>query len=80
MRKLEKEKGVCEGKKPFGYFDNEKEIVKRIMQLYRKPRGRKRLGYYQIARKWNEDGVPTRTGVKWNGVTVKQIIERENSY
>jgi hypothetical protein len=36
------ETGRCEGRKPYGYYPGEAEIVKRIKQLYRKPRGEKR--------------------------------------
>ena len=69
--------GRCEGRKPYGYYPGEAEIVKRIKQLYRKPRGEKRLGYMTIAKKLNEEGLPTRTGAPWSDVLVKSILTRK---
>jgi len=68
--------GRCEGRKPFGYYPNEAETLKRIKQLYRKPRGEKRLGFYQIATILNKEGLPTRTGVPWHGSHVSTILKR----
>jgi DNA invertase Pin-like site-specific DNA recombinase len=68
--------GRCEGRKPYGYFPGEREIVKRIKQLHRKPRGEKRMGFRTIARKLNEEGVPTRSGAPWSGTLIKSILTR----
>lgn len=68
--------GRPEGRKPFGFHEEEKPVLKRIKQLNRKPRNRKRLGYYQIARILNEEGPATRTGKRWTGPTVKGIVSR----
>ena len=77
-RKLKREKtGRCEGKKPFGYYEGEEETLKLIKKLHRKPHKQKRLGYYQIASILNEENIPTRTGVPWNGMTLKGIFERK---
>ena len=83
VRKLErarkavrKAKGRCEGRKPFGFHEEEKPVLKRIRQLHRKPRNRQRLGYYQIARILNEESHPTRTGKRWTGPTVRGILQR----
>jgi len=37
-----------EGRKPYGFFEVEAKVIKRIKQLHRKLRGGKRLGPYQI--------------------------------
>ena len=77
-RKLKREKtGRCEGKKPFGYYEGEEETLRLIKKLYRKPHKQKRLGYYQIARILKEKSISTRTGVPWNGMTIKGILERK---
>lgn len=68
--------GRCEGRKPFGFYPGEGEVLKRIKQLHRKPRGGKRLGPYQIARILNEESHPTRTGVPWHGSHVSGILKR----
>ena len=73
---IRKQKGICEGRKPFGHFPGEEEILSRIKQLRRKPRGKPRLGPYQIARILNQEGCPTRTGRQWHGVTVGRILQR----
>jgi DNA invertase Pin-like site-specific DNA recombinase len=71
--------GRCEGRKPFGFYADEAETLKRIKQLLRKPRGGKRLGPYQIARILNREGHPTRTGVLWHGSHVSAILKRMRS-
>jgi len=57
--------GRCQGRKPYGFFDGEDKVVKRIKQLHRNPRGGKRLGPYQIARILNQEGWPTRKAEEW---------------
>ena len=68
--------GRCEGRKPFGYYPDEAKIIKRIKQLYRKPRDEKRLGFYQIATILNKEGLPTRSGVPWHGTHISAILKR----
>ena len=68
--------GRCEGRKPFGFYPGEDETLKRIRQLYRKPRGGKRLGLYQIARILNQEGRPTRKGGPWRDSHVSAILKR----
>ncbi len=71
-----KASGRCEGRKPFGFYPGESEILKRIKDLNRKSTNEKRLGAYQIAAILNKDDVPTRKGTPWQGSTIKGIIER----
>ena len=70
--------GRCEGRKPYGYYPGEDKVVKRIKELYRKPHGDKRLGFYQIATISNKECLPTRTGVLWHGSHVSAILKRLN--
>ena len=69
--------GRCEGRKPYGYYEGEDKIIKRIKELYRKPHGEKRMGFGTIARKLNEEGIPTRSGAKWRDTQVKSILTRK---
>ena len=78
-KRVREQKGRCEGRKPFGFHEEEKPVLKRIKQLNRKPRNRQRLGYYQIARILNGEGHPTRTGKRWTGPTVRGILQRETT-
>src|SRR5215813_10246480 len=56
LRKRAKE-GRCEGRKPFGFFEGEAEVLRRMKAL--RADG---LGFDRVAAKLNEEGVPTRTG------------------
>lgn len=76
-RQAKKEKtGSCEGKKPYGFYPGESEILNRIKELHRKPQGSPRLGPYEIASALNNENLPNRKGTKWHGATVRGIIER----
>ena len=66
----------CEGRKAFGYYEGEDATLERMRALYRKPRGGKRLGFYQIATVLNSEGLASRTGKPWTGTSVKRILER----
>jgi DNA invertase Pin-like site-specific DNA recombinase len=70
--------GRCEGRKPYGYYPGEDKVIERIKQLYRKPHKEKRLGFGTIARKLNEEKIPTRTGVLWSDTQIKAILSRKN--
>ncbi len=69
--------GRCEGRKPYGFYPGEDKIIQRIKELYRKPYKEQRLGFGTIARKLNEEGIPTRTGVLWSDTQVKAILTRK---
>jgi DNA invertase Pin-like site-specific DNA recombinase len=69
--------GRCEGRKPYGFYPGEDKVIERIKELYRKPYGEKRLGFGTIARKLNEEGIKTRSGVPWSDTQVKSILTRK---
>jgi DNA invertase Pin-like site-specific DNA recombinase len=68
MRKKAKT-GRCEGRKPFGFFEGEGEVLSRIKAL--RAEG---LGFDRIAAKLNQEALPTRTGKPWHGVVVNRIL------
>ena len=68
MRMRAKE-GRCEGRKPFGFYEGEAEVLDRIKAL--RAEG---LGFDRVASKLNEEGVPTRTGKLWHGVVINRIL------
>jgi len=74
--RVRRQKGRCEGRRPFGYYAHERETLNRILKLHRKPRGEKRLGYYRIATILNKEGCQTRSGRPWIGPTVRGIVQR----
>jgi DNA invertase Pin-like site-specific DNA recombinase len=72
-----KRDGRCEGRKPFGYYPGEAVVLKRIRELRRKPRGKKRPSFQQVADALNEEGHATRNGGPWNRGSVHAICKRE---
>ena len=68
--------GRCEGRKPYGYYPEEEETIKRMRQLYRKKPGEERLSCHRIAKILNKEKRPTRKGGPWQGPQVQQILKR----
>ena len=52
-----RDKGRCEGRKPFGIHTGEKKTLQRIKELHRKPKKRKRLSCAKIANILNQEGL-----------------------
>jgi len=68
LRKRTKE-GRCEGRKPYGFYDGEVEVVERLKAL--RATG---MGFDRIAAQLNTEGLKTRTGKPWHGVVVNRIL------
>ena len=68
MRKRAKD-GRCEGRKPYGFYPGEGEIVARMNAL--RAEG---LGFDRVAARMNEEGIETRTRGRWHGVMVNRIL------
>jgi len=60
------------GRKPFGYYHGEGEIIVRMKAL--RATG---LGFDRIAARLNDDDVPSRDHKFWNGIVVNRILARE---
>jgi site-specific DNA recombinase len=69
--------GRCEGVKPYGSLAGEQETVKRIRDLHRKPKGKKRMSYQKIADALNSQGIKPRAAGQWEAKTVYNIINRK---
>jgi len=74
--RVRRDRGRCEGRKPFGDRPGESQTVERILQLRRKPRGGTRLSYAKIAGQLNTENRPTRTGKPWTPGSVFAIVKR----
>jgi site-specific DNA recombinase len=79
VRKLRKgrekrrdEQGKCEGRKAFGEREGEQDTLRHIIELRRNERS----SYDAIAKRLNEECLPTRSGRPWSGSTVGTIIAR----
>lgn len=73
--RVRRERGRCEGSKPFGHYPGEQETLKRMLQLSRKPRGKPKRSYQAIADILNDEGRPTRLGGPWWKATVHRLIQ-----
>ncbi|MFC1573469.1 recombinase family protein, partial [Candidatus Eisenbacteria bacterium] len=76
--RVKAKRGVCEGRKPFGFYEGESEVLREIRRLRRKPRGKnkRRMSWDRIAKELNRRGVPTRMGREWNPGTLLPIANR----
>lgn len=63
--------GRCEGRKPFGYFEGEQVVVERAKALQAEG-----LGFDRIAERLNAEDIKPRTGARWWGRTVNNILKR----
>lgn len=75
-RRARKAVGRCEGRKPFGEREGERETLQRIRDLARKPKGRARSSFAVIAATLNAEKRATRTGKPWAAGTVRGILQR----
>src|SRR5579875_2421033 len=73
MRKRAKE-GRCEGRKPYGFYDGEGEVLARMKAL--RAEG---LGFDRIAAQMNAEGIQTRTRGRWHGVMVNRILKAQSA-
>jgi hypothetical protein len=64
--------GRCEGRKPFGYYDGENAVMERMRTL--RDDG---LGFDRIAEALNAEGLKPRTGERWWGKTVNNILSAQ---
>jgi DNA invertase Pin-like site-specific DNA recombinase len=61
--------GRCEGRKPYGRTQTERETIQRMKVL--------RVGRYsyeQIAAALDSEGLPPRSGQAWNAIVVNRIL------
>jgi len=61
--------GRCEGRKPFGHYDGERAILERMRALRQMD-----MGFDRIAEALNAEGLKPRTGARWLGRTVNNIL------
>jgi DNA invertase Pin-like site-specific DNA recombinase len=70
MRKKAAE-GRCEGRKPYGFYEGEAEVIERMKTL--RADG---SGFDRIAAQMNAEGIAPRTRGRWHGVMVNRILAR----
>ena len=69
-------KGRCEGQKPYGHYDGEQEVLRRMRALRRKPRGGRRLSYQKVADQLNTEGFSNRSGGPWTRAHVHKVLSK----
>jgi len=68
-QRMKKKSGRCEGRKPYGRTQTERETIERMKTL--------RVGRYsyeQIAAALDGEGLPPRSGRAWNAIVVNRIL------
>jgi len=70
--KARAERGKCEGRK--GYAELAPELIEEIKRLRRKPKGKERMTYVQIAEELNRNGFRTLMGKPFTGQAVQDIL------
>ena len=71
-----KRDGKCEGRKEYGYYEGEQEVIELMKKLHRKQKGRKRMSYQKIADELNRLGIASRTDKAWHPQTIHNVINR----
>jgi DNA invertase Pin-like site-specific DNA recombinase len=79
-QKVKKEKGRCEGQKPYGTTPQEAEILKRVRYMRRSSKYQRGMTYQAIADKLNEDGITTKRDRQWTPVLVYNILKRNRKF
>jgi DNA invertase Pin-like site-specific DNA recombinase len=71
-QRIKAKTGRCEGRKPFGYYHGEAAIVERMVALRHTD-----IGFDRIADVLNSEGLRPRTGARWWGRTVNNILSAQ---
>jgi len=72
--RMKAKNGRCEGRKPYGYYEGEPEIIARMKALRAEGRS-----YDDIAASLNAEGHKTRTaGKRWFGMAVSRILRTDD--
>jgi DNA invertase Pin-like site-specific DNA recombinase len=66
-----------EGRKPYGFHENERKVIERMRALRRKPVKGDRLSFDGIAQRLNAEGHTTRYGKPWTRAAVHVVLSRE---
>lgn len=74
--RIRREHGRCEGRKPFGRDDEERETLAMMRRLRRKPAKGERLSLAGVAAALDAAGRKTRGGGKWTAEAVRKILSR----
>jgi DNA invertase Pin-like site-specific DNA recombinase len=77
--RIRRHTGRCEGRKPYGFRQDERQLVERIYQLRRKRVGAKRLSCADIADRLNSEGHVTRYGRSWSRAAIHRILTRRDA-
>ena len=71
-QRMKAKTGRCEGRKPYGHYEGEGEALERMKAL--RATG---TGFDRIAEALNAEGFKPRTGERWWGKTINNIISAQ---
>lgn len=71
-QRMKAKTGRCEGRKPYGFYEGESAILDRMKALRSEGKG-----FDRIADEMNAEGLKPRTGERWWGRTVNNILEAQ---
>jgi DNA invertase Pin-like site-specific DNA recombinase len=69
--RIRKKTGVCEGRKPFGHYENEKATLERMKALREEG-----LSFEAIAEVLNQENLQSRSGKAWQPRSLHRILTR----
>jgi len=68
--------GRCEGRKPYGFTEQEQHVLRRVRVMRRKDRqGRPTMTWAAIADRLNREGVSTKAGGPWTAAKVHSVMK-----
>ncbi len=73
-QRMKAKTGRCEGRKPYGHYDGEAEVLERMLALRADD-----MGFDRIASVLNREGLKPRTGERWWGRTINNIISSKGA-
>lgn len=63
--------GTCEGRKPYGFYPGEAQVIGRMKELHAAG-----IGFDRVAEQLNVEGIRPRKGARWWGRSVNNVLQR----
>ena len=70
-QRMKAKTGRCEGRKPYGFYPGEAQVISRMKELHAAG-----LGFDRVAEHLNAEGIRPRKGARWWGRSVNNVLRR----